>query len=138
MQDTDRSRFASAYEITESGCWQWTRPLDNGYGRFWINGRTRLAHAVSYEMHVGAIPAELHIDHLCRNRGCVNPDHLEPVTPGINVLRGIGLSATNARKTTCKRGHPLSGENLRINVHGARECKECQRERVRQWRLRSA
>lgn len=136
--DRDRERFASAYTATPDGCWQWSRPLDNGYGRFWLAGRTRLAHAVSYELHVGPIPAGLHIDHLCRNRGCVNPVHLEPVTPGTNVLRGVGLSATNARKVNCKRGHPLSGDNLRITVNGSRECKECQRDRVRQWRTRAA
>jgi len=132
-----KSRFESAYQKdATSHCWNWTRPLDSGYGRFWFEGKTKLAHRISYEIYVGPIPTGLQIDHLCRNRSCVNPMHLEPVSLAVNVLRGIGITADNARKIKCKRGHPLCGENLRINVNGNRECKECQRDRVRQWRLR--
>jgi hypothetical protein len=129
-------RFQSAYAETSDGCWAWSRALDNGYGRFWLNGRNRLAHAVSYEHFVGPIPDGLQIDHLCRNRSCVRPDHLEAVTLGVNVLRGEGRSATNSRKELCLRGHALSGDNLYVTPRGSRCCRTCQRARVASWRAR--
>jgi hypothetical protein len=131
-----RTRFAQCYLVTETGCWQWQRPLDNGYGRFWVDGQTVLAHRYSYEIHVGSIPDGLHLDHLCRNRGCVNPAHLEPVTLAVNVLRGEGLSAVNARKTVCKHGHPLTDDNVYVTPRGSRTCRACQRARVVAWRER--
>lgn len=137
MNERDRERFMSAVVKDDLDCWQWVRRLDNGYGRFWLKGKSLLAHRVSYELHVSPIPDGLQLDHLCRNRGCVNPHHLEPVTLAENVLRGHGLSAINARKVACNRGHELSGDNLRINVRGERECKECQRERVRKCRMQT-
>lgn len=135
----DRERFESKYVVLPSGCWQWTGKLDNGYGRFWLRGKTELAHRISWLVHRGPLPdGTPHLDHLCRNRWCVNPDHLEPVTIGENVLRGEGLSATNARKTRCKRDHPLEGENLAVDANGARVCVTCRRERLRKWRERNA
>jgi len=88
----------------ENGCWEWTAYiLPNGYGWFGLvtgaNQRNALAHRVAYEFVVGPVPTGLQLDHLCRNRRCVNPDHLEPVTRRENILRGQSLMAHNARKT---------------------------------------
>lgn len=78
----DAERFHAKYSIDPAtGCWNWLNALGrNGYGRFWMAGRLHTAHRVSWELNVGEIPDGLHIDHLCRNRRCVNPAHLEPVT----------------------------------------------------------
>src|SRR5438128_4038158 len=92
--------------VTESGCWRWTGKIKpNGYGVFWWRKQERYAHRVAYELWKGSIAAGLRVDHLCRVRSCVNPDHLELVTPHTNVLRGVSLSAQNAKKTHCPRGH---------------------------------
>src|SRR2546425_9782 len=106
-------------------CWLWTRGTNNGYGITWFRGRGWPAHRLSYELLVGPIPEGLTIDHLCRNRACCRPDHLEAVSPGVNVLRGVGPAAVHARKTHCNSGHPFNDENTRT-WHGARYCRPCQ------------
>jgi len=111
------------------GCWQWTGAVgaggkEGGYAQMRDAGRTLYAHRLSYETLVGIVPDGLHLDHLCRNRRCVNPLHLEPLTCRENLLRGEGASAKNAVKTHCKHGHPLSGKNLRMNA-GKRVCRLC-------------
>ncbi len=89
------------------GCWVWTGANNGaGYGQIRIDDRNRYAHRVAYELEVGPIPESLFIDHLCRNRGCVNPAHLEPVTNAENILRGTAPTAVNARKKACPKGHP--------------------------------
>lgn len=107
-------------------CWLWLGRLNgDGYGGFNRTGqRSEPVHRVAYELLVGPIPEALHIDHLCRNRPCVNPAHLEPVAPGVNVLRGNGTGARNARMTHCKRGHEFTSDNTMIS-HGARVCRQC-------------
>lgn len=124
--------------VDRSGdCWLWTGALDrNGYGRISTGGRgdpIAFVHRVAYELIVGPIPDGLVIDHLCRNRACCNPDHMEPVTDAENKRRGFSPSAVNARKTHCKRGHELSGDNVLVNGTG-RSCRECRRDREREAR----
>lgn len=115
------------------GCWNWTAAIDpTGYGRFWLDGRMQYAHRVVYELFVEPIPEGLTLDHLCRNHACVNPAHLEPVTLGENVLRGVGISAVNARKTHCIRGHEFTDENTARNRNGTRRCVACSVERGRE------
>jgi hypothetical protein len=80
---------------------------------------------VAYELAIGPIPEGLTIDHLCRNRGCVNPAHLEAVTNRTNLLRGDGIAALNARKTHCKRGHEFTPENTYVWREGTRACRAC-------------
>ena len=119
--------------VDRSGeCWLWTGALRNGYGQVTITSgdgpRTHYAHRIAYEIARGEIPAGMTIDHLCRNLVCVNPDHLEVVTRKENVLRGVGLSARNARKTECKRGHAFTPENTYVQPsNGSRRCRTCLR-----------
>lgn len=107
-------------------CWLWTASTDkNGYTRFFFLAQCRAAHIVSYWLFVGATPKGLELDHLCRRRHCVNPTHLDAVTHYVNVVeRGIGLSAINAKKTHCKRGHEFTPENT-IPYRGNRLCRTC-------------
>ena len=125
-------------KVTREGdCWVWQGSRsNNGYGSIFHNGRDGyMPHRLSYELLVGPIPQGLVIDHLCKNKHCVNPKHLEPVTPRVNILRGNGLAAQNSRKTICVRGHEFSDNNTRIRKDGARICIVCERERMREARL---
>lgn len=130
-------RFAQKWvENKDTGCWDWTANKNHkGYGLIGPGGpaQNQVAHRVSYELHVGPIPKGMVLDHLCRNRGCVNPAHLEIVTPYENSMRGFGVAALNARKTHCPRGHPLSGENLFKQHGGGRGCRQCRRDFMRDY-----
>lgn len=130
MEPYLRRRFFAKVRVAENGCWEWTGARDDdGYGYFRPpDGKIYRAHRVSYEICFGPIPDGLCTDHLCRNRSCVNPMHLEPVTWRENVLRGDTGPARNLAKTHCHKGHPLSGENLYVRPNGWRICKECRRQ----------
>jgi hypothetical protein len=110
------------YDVKPDGCWEWTSFKDgNGYGRFYVGRRYFSAHRYFYEwMNSVRIPPGMTLDHLCKNKACVNPKHLEVVTPGVNTRRAH-------MKEECLRGHPFSGDNLLISANGQRYCRACQR-----------
>lgn len=117
------------------GCWLWAAgKTKQGYGVFRVGTVLWRSHRLAYVEAHGAIPDGLELDHLCRNRSCVNPEHLEPVTHRENILRGDAPPAINSRKDYCKRGHPLTPENLKVSqLPFGRQCRHCvndlQRER---------
>lgn len=120
-----------------TGClvWQWST-CALGYGRMAVGRIRKQSHRVAYELARGPIPEGRVLDHLCRNKACCNPDHLEAVTQKVNVLRGESFAARNAQKTHCLRGHPLSGDNLDRDALGGRLCRTCIRDRRRGYRER--
>lgn len=129
-------RFLSKVNVVDDACWLWEGATLQGYGAVTIRQRTYRAPRVSYEMFVGPIPDGFEVDHLCRVPGCVNPDHLEAVTPAENKRRAAPFSA-KANRTHCKKeGHPLSGNNLYVKKNGTRQCRACQREAMRRFKAR--
>lgn len=123
-------------------CWDWTGAVTNGgYGQItgYVNNikKNLITHRVVYEYFNGSIPKGLTIDHLCRNRLCQNPDHLEAVTQKVNTARGISVTAINTSKTHCTNGHPYYGANLLMDKkRNIRMCKACRKEVHYNWRLK--
>lgn len=140
MSQADRAAKFWASVDASGDCWLWTgaRTLD-GYGQASIGGERFMAHRKSYELLVGPIPDGLHIDHLCRNPQCVNPDHLEPVTRSVNAQRGVAGDLARRRaliNTACHRGHEYTASNTYVSKQGIRMCRTCLRENMRASRAR--
>ncbi len=135
-----RASFWSRVEKTD-GCWIWNGALDkDGYGASTVRvgGKrvgSQIAHVIAYEELVKPVPAGLQLDHKCRNRRCVNPDHLEPVTCAVNLERSDTLWAKSRRTGLCRNGHPRVPENIRTRKNGKSDCRICARAQRRQWRL---
>lgn len=147
-KEPDIVRFERSYRKLESGCWEWLLSKgQDGYGMFWSNtvrrinlrkpprkprfGATITAHRWAYLKLKGPIPAGLEVDHLCGNRWCVNPEHLEAVPHLTNILRGRNSTATH-----CKRGHEFAGDNL-VFANGRRRCRICRNKANTDWMLRN-
>lgn len=136
LRDADIERFLSKIGGPDLECWTWDGGLDRyGYAAFTVGRGQRkryrlLAHRVSYLLLAGAIPDGLTLDHLCRNRACLNPAHLEPVTIRENTRRSpIAPASLNAMRTHCPSGHVLEGANVYVDGRGYRACRTCRRVR---------
>ena len=133
MEQKILTRFWGKVLFT-TDCWEWTATkTKNGYGRFNNNGVMVRSHRFAYELYKGKIPKDSELDHLCRVRHCVNPDHLEAVTRKENCHRG-DLGLINKSKTHCKNGHEFNEKNTYQRSHGARTCRECNRIRAMKYR----
>jgi len=136
VTDRDLARFNRKTSIQGNGCLLWTDKPWNKYGILRMGCRNQRAHVLSYEHYVGPVPNGLELDHLCRNTLCVNPTHLEAVTHKVNVLRGEGWAAKNARKTHCPQGHSYAVHAVyyrRRDGTEFKQCGTCQKETKRRW-----
>lgn len=146
MEQTTLERFSEKYCVNSiTQCWEWQGKKNNGgYGSFGFNRKGYSAHVASYLIHIGIIPDGLELDHKCRNRGCVNPDHLEPVTHKINCARGNtghkgGREPGFKPPTHCSKGHKFTLKNTTIlnTKRGLRrQCKICAKLNGRKFRAK--
>lgn len=118
----------TGYVIQENGCWEWVGAVNpqTGYGQTWEDGVCLTPHRMMYQRTKGVIPEGLEIDHLCRNRLCCNPDHLEAVTARVNIARSNAPNAVAGRTGICKRWHPFDEKNTYTRPNGMRMCRTCQ------------
>lgn len=132
---TPVERVLARCATTEPGsCWTWTGGTTRGYGRIRIGAGRFYVHRVAYEALVGPIPEGMQLDHLCRNRSCVNPEHLEPVTCRTNLMRGDTKAAHYAARAECPHGHAYDKANTYLRPGGGRACRACRREYERRRR----
>ena len=137
-EDRPRVKILPRCLVDENGCWIWTGALSStGYGAVRWEGRIWNTHRLLYIDLVGEVPKELTMDHLCRNRACCNPQHLEPVTQRVNILRGRGVTAENIAKDACVHGHRFTVEITIIEKTGGRHCKTCREKHIKAWRERN-
>lgn len=153
VTDLQLENFLAKISIAENGCWPWIgAKTPKGYGHIKQGRKTVSSHRIAYELWVGTIPDGHELDHTCHtadeacrggndcpHRGCMNAEHLEPVSGTENILRGRCPSAVNARKTECVHGHPFNPENTYLTPRGHRMCRICKRAaKKRQLRRRAA
>lgn len=119
-----------------SGCWVYPGCKKNGYGTGWDRTKVVRTHRAAYEALVGPIPEGMDLDHLCRNRACYNPAHLEPVTRSENLRRSNLVGKWQAQKTHCPDGHPYDGANLYITASGGRSCRACKNRQQSEYYFR--
>ncbi|MBS7545076.1 HNH endonuclease signature motif containing protein [Ancylobacter oerskovii] len=121
----------------DTGCWNWHGAKQpTGYGTLWNGRRPEQAHRISYRLFCGEIGEGNEIDHICRNRGCINPEHLRAVPHRENMRVSNTAMGRNAAKLFCKRGHPFEGSNLIITPRGARQCRACVNMLARKYKAR--
>ena len=138
FNERQRERILSSFKKGD-GCWEWKYGFTSkGYGQANYDGKHGTAHRIVYQLLVGPIPKGLFLDHLCRNRKCVRPEHLEPVTSRENNLRSTGPAAVNAAKSHCKYGHEFTPENTKSKPSrpNSRICRTCKRAEGRDYQRR--
>lgn len=138
LNEKQKRNFVKKVELSADGCAYWTgATCTNGYGQFVVNKRSFMAHRVSYLEYIGEIGMGLHLDHVCRNRSCVLPSHLRPVTPRVNAIQNSkGPTAINAAKTHCIHGHEFNSLNTRYTKI-QRVCRTCERINGEKKRIRN-
>jgi len=144
MSGSPIERFLAKIRVEDRGyktaCWVWAASkYSDGYGQFGVSPKHQIgSHRFAYNYWVGPIPDGLELDHLCRVRECCNPEHLEPVTHKVNMLRGLAAEVTIRRqrsKSHCPYGHPYAGHNLYLTSNGWRQCRACSRRRYENKRI---
>jgi hypothetical protein len=118
-------------KVAMGDCWEWLASFNtDGYGAAWYENKQQQAHRAVYKILVGPIPEGMQLDHLCNNRSCVNPNHLEVVDAWENNFRSQSFTAKNIKKTHCIHGHEFTDENTYIHPQrGHRHCRACQNKR---------
>ena len=136
----ENERFRSKYIELPNGCHQWQGPLDkDGYGTFYLRRKNRRAHRVAWFGMRGAIPPGMVVNHICRHRWCVNPQHMQLLTPRENGLQDSNsIPAINARKTHCKHGHEFDKVQHLKSGKSYRVCSICERDKTRRLRAKWA